>query len=287
MVVNGVIVNTCLLEKISRLEAIPIKYHWPLGKNEANYDAFIAFILAYRIATISQDRGSGLQPSEADHTFHLWERLYTCVSNQITRINHEIATMGSNDVMKNRVLTRIQGIKCVELMLQSPMWRRHTEGFLSLLRFCGGAKFAQERLALIRNSKGIIMQVRLYIEFGQGLTYKPGNLSWPIPLVRRITRLSAYLTLPRRSFSSSMAGSSTRAFLAPLNYLKGSLKQITCGSKYIPARHTRTLRLLWPYCNTSMRFSQWSGRNPSTTCLIYQRSLLWQAYTNLPLACLV
>lgn len=151
------LVNTCLLDKISKLEAIPIKYHNPLGKNEANHDAFVAFVLAYRITQISHDRGNLAQPSEAYHTKHLWERLYTCISNQIGHINREIAQMNPSYDARNRILARIQGIKCVELMLQSPIWRHHTEGFLSLLRFCGGAKFAQGRPALIRNSKGIIM----------------------------------------------------------------------------------------------------------------------------------
>ncbi|OAQ96760.1 hypothetical protein LLEC1_01428 [Akanthomyces lecanii] len=152
------VVNTCLLDKISKVEAIPIKYHRPVGSNEANYDAFIAFILAYRITQISQERGNVTQPSEAYHTKHLWERLYTCISNQITCINHELARMSSSDATKNRILARIQGIKCVELMLQSPVWKHHTEGFLSLLSFCGGAKFAQGRHALIKNTKGIIME---------------------------------------------------------------------------------------------------------------------------------
>ncbi|ATY61478.1 C6 finger domain [Cordyceps militaris] len=155
------LVNTYLLRKISKFEAIPIKYHRPLGKNVANYDAFIAFILAYRITQISHDRGNLVQPSEAYRTKHLWERLYTCISNQITCINAEIARPHATDAAKIRVLTRIQGIKCVELMLQSPIWRNHMEGFLSLLRFCGGAKFAQGHEGLIKNSKGMLMEAIL------------------------------------------------------------------------------------------------------------------------------
>lgn len=154
-------VNTYVLDKLKKVEAIPVKFHEPRTGSTGNHDAFVAFILAYRIKQILQDHyGQMTRPVRAHPTLHLWERLCDCISNQIIAINQIISSCHASEITASSVLHKIEGIKCVEVMLQSRAWRQHTEAFMSLMRFFDWSKVPSgRRPAFLRNIKDMMKQV--------------------------------------------------------------------------------------------------------------------------------
>lgn len=159
--------NTVVLEFVQHSQAIPSGFNEPYKAPAAEpmHDTIVAFTLAVRIATVSRVYGNRLQPSEAYNTAHLWSHLYRRVENALKKINYDIENRPYNSI--RAILQNIHGIKSVEvgcimltaiysalwlthhkLMLQSPGWRPHMEGFLALLKFYGGPRFVLDRYGL-------------------------------------------------------------------------------------------------------------------------------------------
>lgn len=180
-----------MLEFVKTSQAIPSGFNEPYHAKSAEpmMDTIVAFTLAVRIATVSRAYGNRLQPSEAYNTAHLWSHLYRRVENTLKKINHDIKYRPF-DVLST-ILQNIAGIKSVEvgrfrlfalplpqvicaamrlthgkLMLQSPGWRPHMEGFLALLKYYGGPQVVLTRYGIGYAPNDCVVSVYALVLFG-------------------------------------------------------------------------------------------------------------------------
>ncbi|KAL7961191.1 hypothetical protein V8C34DRAFT_23150 [Trichoderma compactum] len=105
----------------------------------ANRHCILAIAVGYRIMCVSIIHGLDLEPSTSGPATHLWLEFYRHIGNSIQALNDEIQQSYPSNVFS--IFSSIAHLMSAEVLVSNSLsWRLHADGYLVLIKHCGGLR---------------------------------------------------------------------------------------------------------------------------------------------------
>ncbi|EGR44840.1 uncharacterized protein TRIREDRAFT_111755 [Trichoderma reesei QM6a] len=103
----------------------------------ANRHCILAIAVGYRIMCVSIIHGLDLEPSTSGPASHLWLQFYRHMGKSIRALNEEIQQSGS----VFNIFSSMAHLMSAEVLVSNSLsWRLHADGYLMLIKHCGGLR---------------------------------------------------------------------------------------------------------------------------------------------------
>ncbi|KAH0491924.1 hypothetical protein TgHK011_003325 [Trichoderma gracile] len=103
----------------------------------ANRHCILAIAVGYRIMCVSIIHGLDLEPSTSGPASHLWLEFYRHMGKSIRALNDEIQRSGN----VFNIFSSMAHLMSAEVLVSNSLsWRLHAEGYLMLIKHCGGLR---------------------------------------------------------------------------------------------------------------------------------------------------
>ncbi|PTB64873.1 hypothetical protein BBK36DRAFT_1170543 [Trichoderma citrinoviride] len=103
----------------------------------ANRHCILAIAVGYRIMCVSIIHGLDLEPSTSGPASHLWLEFYRHMGKSIRALNDEIQRSGN----VFNIFSSMAHLMSAEVLVSNSLsWRLHADGYLMLIRHCGGLR---------------------------------------------------------------------------------------------------------------------------------------------------
>ncbi|EHK20663.1 uncharacterized protein TRIVIDRAFT_11937 [Trichoderma virens Gv29-8] len=106
---------------------------------DANRHCILAIAVGYRIMCVSIIHGLDLEPSTSGPASHLWQEFYRHIGNSIRSLNDEIQHSYPGNVFN--IFSSMAHLMSAEVLVSNSLsWRLHADGYLMLIKHCGGLR---------------------------------------------------------------------------------------------------------------------------------------------------
>ncbi|KAL7806808.1 hypothetical protein V8C44DRAFT_367708 [Trichoderma aethiopicum] len=103
----------------------------------ANRHCILAIAVGYRIMCVSIIHGLDLEPSTSGPASHLWLEFYRHMGKSIRALNDEIQRSGN----VFNIFSSMAHLMSAEVLVSNSLsWRLHADGYLMLIKHCGGLR---------------------------------------------------------------------------------------------------------------------------------------------------
>ncbi|KAL7800282.1 hypothetical protein V8C37DRAFT_12597 [Trichoderma ceciliae] len=105
----------------------------------ANRHCILAIAVGYRIMCVSVIHGLRLEPSTSGPAAHLWLDFYRHIGRSIRALNDEIQCSYPGNV--SNIFSSMAHLMSAEVLVSNSLsWRLHADGYLLLIKHCGGLR---------------------------------------------------------------------------------------------------------------------------------------------------
>ncbi|KAL7934408.1 hypothetical protein V8C35DRAFT_41657 [Trichoderma chlorosporum] len=105
----------------------------------ANRHCMLAIAVGYRIMCVSIINGLDLEPSTSGPASYLWQEFYRHIGKSIRALNDEIQRSYPGNVFN--IFSSMAYLMSAEVLVSNSLsWRLHADGYLMLIKHCGGLK---------------------------------------------------------------------------------------------------------------------------------------------------
>ncbi|KAK4069336.1 transcriptional regulator family: Fungal Specific TF [Trichoderma harzianum] len=105
----------------------------------ANRHCILAIAVGYRIMCVSIIHGLDLEPSTSGPASHLWQEFYRHIGKSIRALNDEIQQSYPGNVFN--IFSSMAHLMSAEVLVSNSLsWRLHADGYLMLIKHCGGLR---------------------------------------------------------------------------------------------------------------------------------------------------